>query len=467
MTLPVTVLSDHGSLSVHTDEIAQLAVRHLWHHATQVAEYADVGPLMLVEGHGAIVRDIHGREYIDGTSILGVTQIGHGRKEMAEAIAAQVVRLEYGSLANGFSNVPATLLAAKLAEMTPGDLAVTFFACSGAEANETAIKMARQYQLQSGFKGRTKIIARRGSYHGTSMGALSATGLTGLRAPFEPLVPGFRHIAQPYVYRSETELGCAGDECGVRAAKALEQQIVFEGPETVAAFIAEPVAVPQAIKVPPPEYWPMVQEICTRHDVLLIVDEVFVGFGRTGKMFTSEHWNIRPDIMTVSKGLTSGYVPLSGAVATRRVADAFWGEAKDAFQHGGTYSGHPVACAAGLANLAIIEREQLVARAEKMGTVFLSGLRELEGRPFVGNVSGIGLLTSVELVADPRTKTPAPAEVGRYLRDRMAELGVIGRFLPTSIYFYPPLVIERDQIEQILMAFRQALDDAGRRFNWV
>ena len=443
-----------------------MAVRHVWHHATQVAEYADVGPLMLVEGHGAILRDIHGREYIDGTSILGVTQIGHGRKEMAEAIAAQVGRLEYASLANGFSNVPAALLGAKLAEITPGDLEVTFFSSTGAEANETAIKMARQYWRQKGFSSRTKIIARRGSYHGAAgLGALSATGLTGMRTPFEPLVPGFRHIAQPYTYRCEMELGCEPGEVGQRAAQALEQQILFEGPETVAAFIAEPIAVPQAIKVPPPDYWPRVQDICRRYGVLLIVDEVFCGFGRTGRLFGSQHWDVRPDIMTMSKGLTSGYVPLSGAVATRTIFEAFWGEAKDQFLHAGTYSGHPVACAAALANLAIMEREHLPERAAAAGTRLLDGLRALADRPFVGNVSGIGLLISVELVADKHTKTAAPPEVGRFLRDRMTELGLLGRYLPSSIYFYPPLVIEDEQVDRLLTIFRQALEDAARHFS--
>lgn len=453
-----------GAETAHAAELGQTAVRHLWHHITQVAEYADVGPMLLVEGQGALVRDIAGREYIDGTSIMGVTMVGHGRAEIADAIAAQARRLEYASLTNGFSNVPATELARLLADRAPGRLEVSFFACSGSEAVEAAIKIARQCQAQRGFPRRTKIIARRGSYHGVTLGALSATGLPGFRAPFEPLLPGFVHIAQPYVYRCDTELGCRPDEVGAAAAAALERQILFEAPETVAAFIAEPVAIPQAIKVPPADYWPQIQQICRKYGVLLIVDEVFNGFGRTGRWFGADHWSIEPDLMTVSKGLTSGYVPLSAAMATREVFHAFWGEASKALQHGGTYSGHPVACAAALANLAILERERLPDNAARVGKRLLDGLRELADRPFVGDVSGIGLLTSIELVADKRTKRPAPSEVGRFLRDRMRELGLLGRYTPETIYFFPPLVIDEEQTETIVSIFRTALDDAAKQF---
>ncbi len=459
-----TSVADAGSIA-STDALAATATRHVWHHATQVAEYADTGPIVFVRGQGATLWDEQGREYLDGTAILGVSQIGHGRAEMAEAIAAQVRRLEYGSTANGFSNEPAARLATRLAALTPGELAVSYFASSGAEAVEAALKIARQYHANRGEPGRTTILARRGSYHGTTLGALSATGLPAFKTHFEPLLPWVRHVGQPYAYRSEEELGCPPDETGRRAAESLEAAIQKAGPETVAAFIAEPVAVPQAIKVPPTDYWPAVQDICRRYGILLIVDEVFTGFGRTGKLFASEHFGIRPDIMTVSKGLTSGYVPLSAAIATRQVFDAFWGEPELAFAHAGTYSGHPVACAAALANLDIIEREGLVARSAELGNLLLSGLRELAGRPFVGNVTGLGLLTSVELVADRSTKAPAPAEVGTFIRDHMLERGVVGRSMTGSFYFYPPLVATEGEVGRLVEALGTALDESGRRFN--
>jgi putrescine---pyruvate transaminase len=441
------------------------AVHHVWHHATQVAQYADAGPLMLTRGAGVHVWDDRGNKYIDGTSILGVSQVGHGRREIADAVAAQICKLEYASLANGFSNEPAAQLAVKLAEMTPGHLTLSYFCSTGSEAVDTAIKATRQYHRQKGEAARYKIIGRRGSYHGITLGALSATGITSLRTPFGPLLPGFSHIAQPYTYRRETELGGCGEaDVGRVAADALEQQILFEGPETVAAFIAEPIALPQAIKVPPEDYWPRIQTTCKKYGVLLITDEVFNGFGRTGRMFASEHFGIEPDIMVMSKGLTSGYIPLSAAIVTERIADAFWGEAKNAFHHGGTYSGHPVACAAALANLDIIDREDLVANSAAMGERLMRGLTGLGNRRFVGNVSGRGLLTSVELVKDAGTKEPAPLEVGAFLRDRMTELGLIARFLPNAIYFYPPLTVTTEDVDCIIEFFERALSDADARF---
>jgi adenosylmethionine-8-amino-7-oxononanoate aminotransferase len=458
-------MSSSGSDARETDvvELSRSAARHVWHHATQVAAYAETGPLMLVEGRGATVTDGFGREYIDGTAILGVTQIGHGRKDMAEVIAAQVQKLEYASLANGFSHVPATELALRLADLTPGSLQASYFACSGSEANDTAIKMARQYHARRGNPSRVKIIGRRNSYHGVTMGAVSATGMQPLRQAAAPLVPGFSHIVEPYVYRSQSVLGCDASEVGERAAAALEAEILWQGPETVAAFIGEPIQLPQTIKVPPADYWPRIQEICRRYGVLLITDEVFNGFGRTGKWFASEHFGIEPDILVVSKGLTSGYLPLSAAIATAEVYDAFWGGPADAFAHAGTYSGHPVACAAALKNLDIIEDEQLVDRSARMGERLRHGLEQLRDRPLVGNVSGEGLMLSVELVSDQETKQPLPNEIGTFIKDRMQELGVLGRFLPNSLYYYPPLVITEEQVDRLIEVTAQALDDAGER----
>jgi putrescine aminotransferase len=440
-------------------ELSRSAARHVWHHATQVAAYADQGPLMLVEGRGATVTDAFGREYIDGTAILGVTQIGHGRKDMAEVIAAQVQKLEYASLANGFSHVPAAELALRLESLTPGALQVSYFACSGSEANDTAIKMARQYHARRGNPSRTKIIGRRHSYHGVTMGAVSATGIPPLREAAAPLVPGFSHVVEPYVYRSQSVLGCDPSEVGEKAAAALETEILWQGPETVAAFIGEPIQLPQTIKVPPADYWPRIQEICRRYGVLLITDEVFNGFGRTGKWFASEHFGIEPDIMVVSKGLTSGYIPLSAAIATAEVYDAFWGGPQDAFAHAGTYSGHPVACAAALKNLDIMEDEQLVQRSAVMGGRLRRGLEELRDRPIVGNVSGEGLMLSVELVNDQETREPLSTEVGVTIKNRMQELGVLGRFLPNSLYYYPPLVVTEEQVDRLVEVTAQAIDE--------
>jgi adenosylmethionine-8-amino-7-oxononanoate aminotransferase len=450
-------------LASRAEEIRQAAVRHLWHHDYQVAEHEDDGPLLMVEGQGATLRDIHGREYLDGAGRLATALIGHGRKEMAEAIAAQVERLQFVNCTIGYSNVPAAVLAAKLAEITPGDLEVTFFVCSGSEANETAIKMARQAQTRRGFNKRYKIISQNKSYHGTNYGSLSACGQPSLKAPNEPIVPGFSHVPQPYCYRCD--LGLNYPNCDLLCAKMLESEIQMQDPEMVAAFIAAPVTVTGMVSVPPPEYWPMVREICDRHGVLIIADEVLVGFGRTGKLFASNHWDVVPDIMTVAKGITSGYLPLGGAIARREIADLFWGEAEDVFVSAGTYSGHPVCCVAALTNLEIIEREGLVQSAAEMGQRLVDNLRELEDRPYLGNVSGLGLLASVELVSDKQTKERLSAEPMAFVRQRMNELGfILHREAHNVFKFYPPLVVEPEQVDKMVAIFRQALDEMEDQF---
>jgi adenosylmethionine-8-amino-7-oxononanoate aminotransferase len=445
------------------DEIVRKAVAHVLHWPMAAAEDVDPSPQILTEGAGALIRDIDGREYIDGNAILGVTQIGHGRADMADAIAAQVRKLEYASLANGFSNAPAAELAFRLAQIAPGDLSVSYFSTSGSEAVDTALKMARHYHRQRGATGRTKLVARHGSYHGLTFGAMSVCGLEAWREPFAPLVSDCLWVPAPYPYRSE-ELGCAPEETGRRAAEALEAAILAEGPETVAAVIAEAVPVPFAVRVPPDDYWPAVRAICDRHGVLLIVDEILTGFGRTGRMFACEHWGLEPDIMVVAKGITSGYVPLSATIVTSAVAETFWGEHGVEFMHASTYAGHPVACAAALENLDIFEREALVERGARLGERMLAGLRELEGAPFVGNVSGVGLLASVELVTDRAAKTVAPPEVGGFVARRMAELGVLVRYMPNGVYFYPPLVIEPEQVDRMVAATAQALVEAEAAF---
>lgn len=460
----ISPLADLDVLASHAHSIGQAAVRHLWHHDYQVAEHADIGPLMIVEGRGATLRDIHGQEYLDGSSRLATAIIGHGRAEMAEAIAAQVARLQYVNCTMGYSNVPAALLATKLAELCPGDLDVTFFVCSGSEANDTAIKLARQAQTKRGFSKRYKIITQNLSYHGTNFGSLSACGIPALKTPNEPILPGFSHVPQPYCYRCD--LGLDYPACDLQCAKMVEYEMHMQDPEMVAAFMAAPITVTNMVSVPPPEYWPMVRQICDKYGVLLMADEVLVGFGRTGRWFASEHWDLEPDIMTVAKGITSGYLPLSGTIATREIADLFWGEAEDAFVSAGTYSGHPVCCVAALTNIDIIEREGLVGRSAEMGQRLLDGLRELEAeRPYVGNVSGLGLCASVELVSDVHTKERMPIEPMAFVKRRMNELGLIFyREVHNVFKFFPPLVIEPNQVDLMVSIFRQALDEMEARF---
>lgn len=441
--------------------LARASAEHVVHWPSGLAEDADSELRVLVEGRGSLLFDADGREYLDGTAILGATQIGHGREEMAEAIARQARTLEYASLSNGYSHVPALELGARLAALAPGDLSVSFFSTGGAEAIETAFKIARHHQAETGSPGRTKVIARRNSYHGVTYGALSATGLAAWRDPFGPLLPWFVHVPAPYPYRPE-ELDCAPEEVGRRAAEELEAAIVAEGPDTVAAVIGEPVPIPLAVRVPPDDYWPAVREICDRHGVLLIVDEVLNGFGRTGRLFACEHWSLEPDILVMGKGMTSGYIPLSATMFTPAIAATIRGtHGGGQLLHASTYAGHPVACTAALTNLELFDREAVLENAQAMGRRLLEGLRGLEGLPYVGHVSGLGLLASIELVLDPATKEVAPPEVGLQIIQRMADAGVLIRCMPNSIYFYPPLIIEPDQVDRLVAATAAALVQVG------
>jgi putrescine aminotransferase len=444
-------------MTTDTERSLDLVAEYAWHHGVQDDTYWTKRHRMITHGDGIHVFDQEGRRYVDGTSGQAAVQIGHGRQEMADAVAEQIRTLGFSPMAFGFSHPLPGILGERLAELTPGSLALSWFGCTGSEAVDTAIKLARQAQARRGEPARTKIIGRRGSYHGATYGATAATATTRLRGPAGPLPPGFRHIGQPY---PRTCAFCSGGGCTLSCADDLDRMIAFEGPETVAAFIAEPVASPETIKIPPPGYWDRVTEICRRHGVLLIVDEVFVGFGRSGRMFGSEHFDLEPDIMTMSKGLSSGYVPISATTATREIADLFDSPAH-AFQHAGTYSGHPVGCAAALRNLEIIEAEGLVENAARQGERFRERLAPLTGLPFVRGLNILGLLVSVELQAADGAGTPA--EFGPVIRDHAYENGLICRYNPNSIFLYPPLIITDEQTDEVSEILIEAFAAVGGR----
>ena len=383
--------------------------------------------------------------------------VGHGRKETADAVYDQIKRFPYANT-YVFGNVPAIKLASKLAEITPGNLNRVFFSSGGSEAVETAIKMARQYHVNRGDKGRFKVLARRLSYHGSSMGSLSISRSPLVKAwLFEPLAPIGRHVDPIYCYRCPWNLEYP--TCGIQCAQEFEKLIQFENPETISAIIAEPVSISAGNIVPVPEYYPMLREICDKYGILLIADEVITGFGRTGKMFACEHYGVTPDIITVAKGLSSGYQPLAAAVAADKVVDAFRGGDSEVFGHGITFGGHPVACAAGVANLEIFERENLVENSANMGKYLLAQLQSLaDEHPVVGDVRGLGLLCGIELVRDRNTKERFPKEVkiGPRLVKRLDELGLITRAVDT-VYLAPPLIINKEQIDDIVNIMDQGL----------
>jgi len=409
---------------------------------------------IFVEGNGAMVTDVEGREYIEALASLWNVNVGYGRSVLADTAAEQMRKLAFTSGYGGFGNAPAIRLAAKLAELAPGDLEVTYFASGGAEANDTAYKLARLYWNLSGRPERTSIVSRIRDYHGLTYGATSSTGMANFWKGFEPLAPGFLHAPSPDPYRYSGE-----GSAGAAYARALEQVILDAGPETIAAVVAEPVQGAGGVIVPPEDYFPLVRQICTKHGVLLIADEVITGFGRTGTWFAMQHWNVQADMMIFAKGVTSGYLPLSGVMLTRSVHDTLK-SLKGPLQHGFTYSGHPTACAVGLRNVQILEDEHLVERAAELGAYLIERLRTLYSHEIVGDVRGLGLMAAVELVRDRTTKAQWDPTVGaaRRVWAEALEAGVIVRSLPGDVIaMSPPFVITERQIDRVVDVLDRAI----------
>ncbi len=435
--------------------------RYLWAPFTQMGDIdEEVEPLVIVSGEGARVTDSQGKEYIDGHAALWLANVGFGRQEIVEAAYEQLKRLSYFPSFAGMSNDVAVTLAERMVDMMePEGMSRVFFSSGGSEAVETALKMARQYWRLKGEGRKFKFISRKKSYHGVTMGALGATGLVGNRRLFEPMVPGFRHIEAPHCYHCP--YGLERDTCNLVCANELERTIEFEGPDTVAAFIGEPVMGAGGVIVPPDGYWQEIERICRKYDVLLIADEVITGFGRTGEMFGCRHWGVKPDIMVLAKALTSGYLPLGATLTGEeifKVCLGKHGEGKE-FRHGNTYSGHPAACAAAMVNIDIVEREGLVAQSRDNGEYLLERLRELEALPMVGNVDGLGLMARVELVQEDGNPFPPADMVGLGVARQLMRKGIILRALGDVISFSPPLVIDRDEIDAMVDPLGEILRD--------
>ncbi len=444
--------------STHAAHLRDLDIQHLIHPVTNWREHRALGPVIFAEGRGAMLIDPEGRAYIDGSACLWNVNVGHGRAELAEIAAGQMKRLAYSPLFTSLSHEPAISLAAKLAEMTPGDLGATLFASGGSEANDTAFKLVRYYWRLKGRPERIKIISRHAAYHGLTIAATAATGIPAFWEQFQPLAPGFLHVSSPNAYAQ----GVSPGECTRRCAEELERTLELEGPETVAAFIAEPVQGTGGVIVPPEDYLPRMYEICRRHGVLCIADEVITGFGQLGSVFGVEQWNVLPDIMVVAKGITSGYFPLAAVILRRPLYEELVDLAPDTrFMHGFTYSGHPVGCAVALGNIAILERERLPENAARVGRILLSALHAaLDDHPLVGDVRGRGLMAGVELVRDrAQAKFPPSQLVGRRVMREAAQRGVLFRALPGDVIaMSPPLIVTELQARQMVDALRGALD---------
>ncbi len=444
--------------AIDGEALRQASLRYLWMHNRDWTQMAEEGEPQIIEsGQGVRVTDTDGRSWIDVNGGYNSVNVGYGRTEIGDAAYEQMLQLSY--FPQGATTAPTAALAAKLAQITPGTLSRVFPVSGGSEANETALKIARAYHKRRGEPGRYKVISRIGSYHGMTAGVLWLGGSPYQpRHDYEPVYPGVLHAPQPNNYHSEVE-GETPSETAVRAAQAIERLIEFHGAHTVAAVIAEPIAIPQGAIVPADEYWTMLRQICDRHGVLLIADEVICGFGRTGKMFAMEHWGVTPDIMTVAKGIVSSYLPMAAAIVKQEVADAFAGE-DNYLRHVFTAAGHPVSAAASLRNIQIIEDENLVQNAADVGAYFKQQLEGLAiDHPLVGDVRGAGLLLAVELVSDRKTKSGfAPdAKVPDRLNEKFKKHGLILRINSGIVHIGPPLCITRGEVDEIVHAIDLSL----------
>lgn len=417
-----------------------------------------------VRGQGATLWDRDGKAYLDGLAGLWNVVVGLGRRELADAAARQMTELAYATGYTGSTNLPVIELGERLAAICYPSVNRFFFTSGGAESNETAFKTARYFARISGHPDKFKIIGRRWGYHGTTLAAMSATGIASYWPMFEPRVPGFLHIESPYPYRFTFAPGTdsTGTSPGISAANLLEEAILREGPETVAGFIGEPVQGAGGVIVPPDDYWPRIRQICDRYQVLLIADEVITGFGRTGQWFGLSRYGIEPDIVTFAKGVTSGYFPLGGVGLSDRIASAIDSAVgPQTWMHAFTYSCHPTGCAVALANLDIIDREGLVQRAGELGKRLLNGLKTLAGHPRVGDVRGLGLMAAVEFVADKSTKAEFPPEqqIGPRVHEATQRRGLFTRLRGDVYNLAPCYVTEEAQIDRMVQILGESIDE--------
>jgi adenosylmethionine-8-amino-7-oxononanoate aminotransferase len=442
------------------------ARRHLWMHFTRMGAYGEGNEIpIIVKGDGCYVWDEHGNRYLDGLAALFCVNAGHGRTEIAQAGAEQAKELDFFTNWN-FAHPRAIELATRIAGLAPGDLNRVFFTSGGSEAVESAIKLVRQYHKLRGKPNKTKIVARQTAYHGTSLGALTATGITGLRQPFEPLTPGGVHVPNTNVYRLAR--GMRPEDL----AETVRDKILFEGPDTVAAVIMEPVQNSGGCFVPPEGYFQRVREICDEFDVLMISDEVICAWGRLGEYFGCDRYSYEPDLITTAKGLTSSYAPMGALIASDRVAEPFL-DGTNTFTHGFTFAGHPMACAVAMANIDVFEREGLNEHVREHEPRFRAMLESLRDIPIVGDVRGAGFFFALELVKDQETKQTfakqeAETLLRGYLSGEMFRRGLICRADDRGepvIQLSPPLIAGDEEWELIEGVLRPVLEEASRRMH--
>ena len=447
------------STNATTAELQALDSAHHMHPFTHGAGLAEKGARIITRAEGCWLTDSDGNRILDAMAGLWCVNIGYGREELVEAAARQMRDLPFYNTFFQTSHVPAINLAARLAELAPGDLNHVFFAGSGSEANDTNLRMVRTYWDQKGQPERHHIISRWNGYHGSSVGSGSLGGMKGIHAQGGMPIPGIHHIDQPHWYLEGGDL--SPEDFGLARARCLEEKILEIGPDKVAAFIAEPVQGAGGVIIPPNSYWPEIQKIVDKYGILLIADEVICGFGRTGQWFGSQTLDIRPDIMTVAKGLSSGYQPIGASIVSDKVADVINGVE---FNHGYTYSGHPVACAVALENLRILDEEQIVAKAgNEMAPYLKAQFETLAEHPLVGEAKIIGHMGSIALTPDKATRARFAAEAGTagYItRERCFANNLIMRHVYDRMIISPPLTISKSEIDMLIERARTSLDEA-------
>lgn len=442
--------------------LAQQDKDNLFHPFTSIVEHLETGPLVMARAEGTRVYDEHGREFLDAMAGLWCVNVGYGRPEVIEAITRQVSTLPFYHSFASMSNEPAIRFADAIVKRAPGNMSKVFFCNSGSEANDTHVKLAWYYNNLRGKPEKKKIISRESAFHGVTVAAGSLTGLPHVHKAFDLPIPQVIHVEKPHHYW-EADEGMTEAEFSQKLARQLDERIEREGPDTVAAFIAEPVMGAAGVVPPPEGYFPAIAAVLKKHDVLLIADEVICGFGRLGKLFGSDVYDIEPDMVTMAKGLTSGYIPMAAAVISEKV----WNVLKEGsselgvFGHGFTYTGHPVAAAAGLASLGVIEKEGLVDNAANVGAHLQDKLRAtFASHPLVGEVRGLGLIAGIELVKDKDAKKPFdPAKgVAKRLSNAALDEGLICRPIGNAVVFAPPLILTVSEADELVDKLSKALD---------
>lgn len=436
------------------------------HPYTNARKHQQVGPLVIESGEGVYVTDNNGKRYIEGMAGLWSVGLGFGEKRLVDAATRQMAKLPFYHTFTHKSHGPAVELAEKLVTMAPVPMSKAFFTNSGSEANDTVMKLIWYRSNALGQPERKKIISRMRAYHGVTIASASLTGLPNNHRSFDLPLQGILHTASPHHWR-DAQPGESEEAFATRLAEELEALILAEGPDTIAAFIGEPVMGAGGVVVPPRTYWAKMQAVLNKYDILLVADEVICGFGRTGNMFGCQTYDIKPDVMVMSKQLSSSYMPISAFMANDRVMDPVMDESDriGTLGHGFTAGGHPVAAAVALETIKIIEERNLVAHAAEMGEQMREGLGKLASHPLVGEVRGVGLIAAIELVTDKQAKTalPAAGALGTMVNAELQEQGIICRNMGDAIALCPPLIIQPDEVRSVLDKFASALDTVSRR----